>query len=56
MRTWFNKTFSTISAVFRDIRQSISAGEATLIYTHTYITASAFWAVDKSHLEPAGLA
>jgi hypothetical protein len=55
MRIWFNKTFSTISAVFRELRQSTPVGEVTLICTHTHITASAFLAADESHLEPAGL-
>jgi hypothetical protein len=56
MRIWFNKTFSTISAVFTDLRQSTPAGEVTLICTHTHTTASAFLATDESYLEPAELA
>ena len=55
MRIWFNKTFSTIGAVFRNLRQSVQAGEVTLICTHTHITAAAFLAADESHLEPAEL-
>ena len=55
MRIWFNKTFSTISAVFRNLRQSTPAGEVTLICTHTHTTAAAFLAADESYLEPAGL-
>jgi hypothetical protein len=55
MRIWFNKTFSTISAVFRNLRQSTPAGEVTLICTHTHSTAAAFLAADESYLEPAGL-
>jgi hypothetical protein len=55
MRIWFNKTFSTISAVFRDLRQSTPAGEVTLICTHTNTTAAAFLAADESYLEPAEL-
>ncbi|MDD5268426.1 MAG: ATP-grasp domain-containing protein [Methylococcales bacterium] len=55
MRIWFNKTFSTISAVFTDLRQSTPAGEVTLICTHTHTTASAFLAADESRLEPAEL-
>jgi hypothetical protein len=55
MRIWFNKTFSTISAVFRDLRQSVPAGEVTLICTHTQTTAAAFLAADESYLEPADL-
>ena len=55
MRIWFNKTFSTISAVFKDLRQSTPAGEVTLICTHTHTTAAAFLAADESYLEPAEL-
>ncbi len=55
MRIWFNKTFSTISAVFKDLRQSVPAGEVTLICTHTHTTAAAFLAADESYLEPADL-
>jgi len=55
MRIWFNKTFSTIGAVFRNLRQSVPAGEVTLICTHTHVTAAAFLAADENHLEPAEL-
>ena len=55
MRIWFNKTFSTIGAVFRNLRQSVSADEVTLICTHTHETAAAFLAADESYLEPAEL-
>ena len=55
MRIWFNKTFSTIGAVFRNLRQSVPAGEVTLICTHTHTTAAAFLAADESYLEPAEL-
>ena len=55
MRIWFNKTFSTISAVFRNLRQSTPAGEVTLICTHTHATAAAFLAADESYLEPVDL-
>lgn len=55
MRIWFNKTFSTISAVFRNLRQSTPTGEVILICTHTHSTAAAFLAADESYLEPAGL-
>ena len=53
MRIWFNKTFSTIGAVFRNLRQSVPVGEISLICTHTHPTAAAFLAADESHLEPA---
>jgi len=55
MRIWFNRTFSTIDAVFRNLRQSVPADEITLICTHTHTTASAFLAADESYLEPAEL-
>jgi hypothetical protein len=55
MRIWFNKTFSTIGAVFGNLRQSVPAGEVTVICTHTHLTASAFTVADESHLEPSEL-
>lgn len=53
MRIWFNKTFSSISSVFRNLRQTAPAGEVTIICTHTHATASAFLAADEYYLEPA---
>jgi hypothetical protein len=55
MRIWFNKTFSTIGAVFRNLRQSVPAGEVTLICTHTHTTAADFLAAEESYREPAEL-
>jgi hypothetical protein len=55
MRIWFNKTFSTIGAVLRNLRQSVPAGEVILICTHTHATAAAFLSADQSYLEPAEL-
>ena len=55
MRIWFNKTFSTISAVFNHLRQSKPAGEINIISTHTHSYASAFLSADESYLEPAEL-
>lgn len=55
MRIWFNKTFSTIHAVFRNLRQSVPAGEITLICTHSQAYAAAFLAADESYLEPSDL-
>jgi hypothetical protein len=55
MRIWFNKTFSTISAVFRNLRQSSPANEITLVCTQTYDTATAFLAADEYYLEPSDL-
>lgn len=55
MRIWFNKTFSTISAVFRNLRQCYGIDEVTLVCTHNHLTASAFLAADEAYLEPAEL-
>jgi carbamoylphosphate synthase large subunit len=55
MRIWFNKTFSTIQAVFRNLRQCTPAGEVTLICTHTHQNASAFLATDERYIEPVDL-
>lgn len=55
MRIWFNLTFSTIHAVFRNLRQSVPTGEIALICTHTHAHAAAFLAADESYLEPAEL-
>lgn len=55
MRIWFNKTFSTIGSVFRNLRQSAPAGGITLICTHTHTTAAAFLSADESYLELAEL-
>ncbi|MDD5461617.1 MAG: ATP-grasp domain-containing protein [Methylococcales bacterium] len=55
MRVWFNKTFSTIGSVFKNLRQSAPAGGITLICTHTHTTAAAFLSADENYLEPAEL-
>ena len=55
MRIWFNKTFSTIGAVFRNLHESDPEGEITLICTHNHSTAAAFLAADECYLEPAEL-
>jgi hypothetical protein len=55
MRIWFNQTFSTISAVFSDLRQAAPADPVTLVCSHPHATASAFLAADENYLEPAGL-
>lgn len=52
MRIWFNKTFSTIRGVFENLRQSVQAGEVTIICTHIHSTASAFSAADEAYPEP----
>lgn len=55
MRIWFNKTFSTIQAVFKNLRQCTTAGEVTLICTHTHNSASAFLSADECYIEPVDL-
>jgi len=55
MRIWFNKTFSTINAVFRNLHQSDSCGEIICIASHTNPAATVFLAANESYLEPAGL-
>lgn len=55
MRVWFNKTFSTISAVLHNLRQPYAAGELCLICTHVHHKAAAFLAADEHYLEPAEL-
>jgi hypothetical protein len=54
MRIWFNKTFSTIQAVFNNLRQ-YKTGEVVIVCTHTHENASAFLAADEHHLEPVDL-
>ena len=54
-RIWFNKTFSTISAVLNNLRQSLPSGEVTLIATHNHEAASVFLAADECYLEPADI-
>jgi hypothetical protein len=55
MRIWFNKTFSTIGAVFRQLKTGNPSGEVTIVCTHTHRTATAFLAADEAYLEPSEL-
>lgn len=55
MRIWFNKTFSSISSVFNNLRQAPLAGGVTVVCTHTNPAASPFLAADEAWVEPAGL-
>jgi hypothetical protein len=55
MRIWFNKTFSSISSVFNNLRQAQLAGGVTVVCSHTNPAASAFLAADEALVEPAGL-
>ncbi|NOS88506.1 MAG: ATP-grasp domain-containing protein [Methylococcaceae bacterium] len=55
MRIWFNKTFSTIGAVFNNLRLAAPEGETHIVCTHSHSNATAFLAADESFLEPAEL-
>jgi len=55
MRIWFNKTFSTISSVFRALHLAFPVDEISLICTHTLGNAAAFLAADEYYLEPSDL-
>ena len=55
MRIWFNKTFSTIGAVFRLLKAGYPHGEVAIVCSHTHNTATAFLAADEACLEPADL-
>lgn len=55
MRIWFNKTFSTIGAVFNNLRLAAPVGDIRLVCTHTHSGATAFLAADESYLEPSEL-
>jgi len=55
MKIWFNKTFSTISSVFKAIHLAFPVDEVSLICTHTHGNAAAFLAADECYLEPADL-
>ncbi len=55
MRIWFNKTFSTISSVFKALHLAFPVNEVSLICTHTHGNAAAFLAADECYLEPSDL-
>ena len=55
MRIWFNKTFSSITSVFHNLRQAQVAGGVTVIATHTNPAASVFLGADEAFLEPPSL-
>lgn len=56
MRIWFNKTFSSIHAVFHNLHQTNTpAGKVTIIHTHTNPAAAALLAADEAYAEPSGL-
>lgn len=55
MRIWFNKTFSSISSVFHNLRQAKDVGQITIIASHTNPYASVFVAAHEAYVEPSGL-
>lgn len=54
-RVWFNKTFSSVGAAIRLIREADEAGDYTLICTNTNAHAPAFLAAHEFAVEPSGL-
>jgi ATP-grasp in the biosynthetic pathway with Ter operon len=54
MKIWFNKTFSTIAAVLRNLRQA-GGDSLTLVCTHNHMAATAFLQADEAYLEPTDL-
>jgi len=55
MRIWFNKTFSSIHAVLRNLRNTDQPGDVTLILSHTHRHAPGMTVADESYLEPDDL-
>jgi biotin carboxylase len=55
MRIWFNKTFSSITAVFNNLRQARVGQGITIVSTHTNPAASMFLAANEVWHEPPGL-
>lgn len=55
MRIWFNKTFSSISSIFYNLRQAQDLGQLTIVASHTNPYAPAFVAAHEIHVEPSGL-
>ncbi|HMT92038.1 ATP-grasp domain-containing protein [uncultured Thiothrix sp.] len=55
MRIWFNKTFSSISSIFYNLRQAKDVGQLTIIASHTNAYAPALGAAHEAYVEPSGL-
>ena len=55
MRIWFNKTFSSIHTVLRNIRESDHAGNITLIFSHTHAQVPGMAVADEKFIEPEKL-
>lgn len=54
-RVWFNKTFSSVAAAIRLIRQADVAGDYRIVCSSTNAHAPAFLAAHESAVEPSGL-
>lgn len=55
VRVWFNKTFSSVGAAIRLIREADAAGDYRVICTNTNAHAPAFLAAHAFAVEPSGL-
>jgi len=55
MRIWFNKTFSSIHSVLRNLRQADNQGNITLIISHFHDQVPGMAVADERYLEPADL-
>jgi len=53
-RVWFNKTFSSVGAAIRLIREADTAGDYEIVCSSTNPHASAFLAAHESAVEPGG--
>lgn len=54
-RVWFNKTFSSLAAALRLIREGDTCGNYHLVCSNTNPRAPAFLAADQAVIEPSGL-
>lgn len=54
-RVWFNKTFSSVGAAIRLIREADTAGDYEIVCSNTNPYTSAFLNAHQSHIEPKGL-
>lgn len=54
-RVWFNKTFSSVGAAIRLIREADGAGDYQILCSSTNSHAPAFLAAHESAVEPSGL-
>lgn len=55
MRIWFNKTFSSIHLVLRNLRLADTEKQISLIFSHIHNHAPGIAVADESYLEPADL-